>query len=78
MGDCGGRTDWNVRSGAGDRHHLFESQLARRWAVHEPHDAEQVRDLAIILDRVEFDPTWTDADGIPHETAGGLSERLDI
>jgi hypothetical protein len=52
-------------------------ELARRWAAHQPHDAEQVRDLAIILDRVEFDPTWTDADDI-YETAGGLSERLDI
>ena len=52
-------------------------ELARRWAVNDPHHAEQVRDLAIILDRVEFDPTWTDTDDI-YETAGGLSERLDI
>ena len=52
-------------------------ELARRWGAHEPSHAEQVRDLAIILDRVEFDPTWTDADDI-YETAGGLSERLDI
>ena len=52
-------------------------ELARRWAVNEPHQAEQVRDLASILDRVEFDPKWTDGDEI-YETAGGLSERLDI
>jgi hypothetical protein len=52
-------------------------EIARRWAVTDPRQAEQVRDLAIILDRVTFDPTWTDKDDI-YETAGGLSEQLNV
>ena len=52
-------------------------ELARRWAVTDPSRAENVRDLAIILDRVVFDPTWTDSDDA-YETAAGLGERLDL
>ena len=52
-------------------------EIARRWAVADPRHAEQVRDLAIILDRVTFDPSWTDKDDI-YETAGGLSEQLNV
>jgi transglutaminase-like putative cysteine protease len=52
-------------------------ELARRWAVTEPRHADQLRDLAIILDRVRFDPTWTDSDGV-YETAGDLSEQLGV
>ena len=52
-------------------------EIARRWAVVDPRHAEQVRDLAVILDRVTFDPSWTDKDDI-YETAGGLSEQLNV
>jgi transglutaminase-like putative cysteine protease len=52
-------------------------EIARRWAIGDPRHADQARDLAMILDRVEFDPSWTDTDDI-YETAGGLSEQLDI
>jgi hypothetical protein len=52
-------------------------EIARRWAVTEPRHADQLRDLAIILDRVRFDPTWTDSDDI-YETAGGLGDELGI
>ena len=43
----------------------------------DPRHAEQVRDLAIILDRVVFDPAWTDTEDM-YETAGGLSEQLGV
>jgi hypothetical protein len=49
-------------------------ELARRWAVTDPRRSEQVRDLAIILDRVAFDPTWTDSDDI-YETA---ADQIDL
>ena len=52
-------------------------EIARRWAATDPRHAEQVRDLAVILDRVTFDPTWTDKDEV-YETAGGLSEQLNV
>ena len=52
-------------------------ELARRWAVTDPRHADQVRDLAIVLDRVGFDPTWTDSDDI-YATADGLSDQLGI
>jgi transglutaminase-like putative cysteine protease len=52
-------------------------EIARRWAVVDPRHAEEVRDLAVILDRVTFDPLWTDKDDI-YETAGGLSEQLNV
>ncbi|MGH9133357.1 MAG: transglutaminaseTgpA domain-containing protein, partial [Ilumatobacteraceae bacterium] len=52
-------------------------ELARRWAEDDPRHADQVRDLAFLLDRVVFDPEWTDTDDI-YETAGGLSEQLGV
>jgi transglutaminase-like putative cysteine protease len=52
-------------------------EIARRWAVVDPRHAEQVRDLAVILDQVTFDPMWTDKDDV-YETAGGLSEQLNV
>jgi len=52
-------------------------EIARRWAVTDPRHADQVRDLAIVLDRVGFDPTWTDSDDI-YATADGLSDQLGI
>jgi transglutaminase-like putative cysteine protease len=52
-------------------------ELARRWAARDPQHAEQVGELAFLLDRVRFDPEWTDTESV-YETAGGLSEQLDL